>query len=245
MENFQTVSGLIDILAEGAATCEQLTAVAKELLERKPKIAFDEKAESRIARIIIVVWNGNDCASFETAKGGVLYKAKPITEAVKARAKELQDVLKNYDGGMLIGPASAKTWKLESSWEAGAETIARLMQPPHFHYWRAETFWDSVDKCDDAWHMYDSDYNVQLVSRLLARASDYVYSMLYLRDAISAKTVDGDTVSIFQQKEDLVTLGTFEKAMGLHLRSAKRAGICLAIEALRNARMRVGLGGSA
>ena len=72
--------------------------------------------------------------------GGVLYKAKPITEAMKTRAKELQEVLKNYDGGMLIGPASAKTWKLESSWEAGAETIVRLMKPPHFHYWRAETF---------------------------------------------------------------------------------------------------------
>ena len=146
MKNFQTVSGLIDILAEGAATCEQLTAVAKELLERKPKIACDEKAESRIARIIIVVWNGNDCASSETAKGGVLYKAKPISDAMKMRAKELQDVLKNYDGGMLIGPASAKTWKLESSWETGAESIARLMKPPQFHYWRAETFWDSVEK---------------------------------------------------------------------------------------------------
>ena len=40
--------------------------------------------------------------------------------------------------------------------------------------------------------------------------------MLYLRDAISAKTIDGDTVSMFEQKEDLVTLDTFEKAMGLH-----------------------------
>ena len=89
------------------------------------------------------------------ASGGLLHRAKPIDAAMKARARELQEVLKNYDGGMLIGPASAKTWKLESSWEAGAETIARLMKPPHFHYWGAETFWDSVDECDDAWHMYE------------------------------------------------------------------------------------------
>ncbi len=64
--------------------------------------------------------------------------------------------------------------------------------------------------------MYDCDYNVQLVSRrLLARASDYVYSMLYLRDAISAKSIDGDLVTIFEQKESVVTLDIFEKAMSL------------------------------
>ena len=84
MKNFQTVSGLFDILAEGGATCEGLTKIAKELLARKPTIACDQKAEPRIARIIIVVWNGNDCASSETARGGVLYKA------IAGRSEELR-----------------------------------------------------------------------------------------------------------------------------------------------------------
>ena len=126
-KRFQTVSGTVDMLAEGGATCEGLTRLAKELWDRKPQAPSspgNPGAEpGKIARIIVVIWNSNDNATWETAKGGQLLRAKPLTEDMKHRAIELHNVLRHYDGGVLIGPASAKTWKLERAWEAGARPL--------------------------------------------------------------------------------------------------------------------------
>ena len=120
-KRFMTVTWALDVLAEGGATCEGLTRLAKELWEREPLAALslgNPGAEpSKIATIATVVWSGNDTATWETAKGGQLVRAQQLTEEMKKHALELHDVSKQYDGGVLIGPASARTWKLERSWD--------------------------------------------------------------------------------------------------------------------------------
>ncbi len=132
------VTGAVDMLAEGGATCEGFAKLANQLLEREPLAPWSPgnlgAEPGKIPRIAIVVWSGNDVDTWEAAKDGQLQRAKPLTEEMKKRALELRDVLKQYDGGVLIGPASARTWKLERPWETGAETLALMMKLQHFLY---------------------------------------------------------------------------------------------------------------
>ncbi len=103
-----TVTGALDMLAEGRGACEGLTRLANELWERKhhaPSSPGNPGAEpGEIARIAIVVWSGKDTATWETAKGGQLLSAEPLTEEMKKCALELHDVLKQHDGGVLVRP---------------------------------------------------------------------------------------------------------------------------------------------
>ena len=59
----------LDVLAEGGATCEGRTRLAKELWEREPLAPSspgNPGAEpGEIARIAVVVWNGSDTSTWE------------------------------------------------------------------------------------------------------------------------------------------------------------------------------------
>ncbi len=90
-----------------------------ELGGRVPQLPGN--VEGKITLIAVVAWCCNDTATWSTAKSGKLLKALPITDAMKTSALDLHSGFKNYDGGVIIGPGSAKIWGLESSSETGAE----------------------------------------------------------------------------------------------------------------------------
>ncbi len=61
-----------------------------------------------------------------------------------------------------------------------------------------------MDKGPDGWHMMPNDYIDQLVVRHIARASDYAYSLCYMRAASEVEEVDGDPFLSFDREEPTV-----------------------------------------
>ena len=138
VKQHQTITGTCDMIAEGGATCEGLARLVKDLWGRKPQVPGDE--DGKVMRTAVVIWCCNDTATWGMAKGGKLLQARAPTPAMRSSAVDLRNLLKRYDGGVIIGPASARTWGLESSWETGAEELARIIKPQHFHFWKSDIF---------------------------------------------------------------------------------------------------------
>ncbi len=85
-----------------------------------------------------------------------------------------------------------------------------IAKPQHFHFWKSDSSWSTVEKCPGVWPATKNELNTHLMVRRIARASDYAYAVQYLRDAIGVTEVDGDPSWSFDREEPIVTMDIVE-----------------------------------
>ena len=132
VKKFVGVNISLDMCVEGATTCQGLARLTDEVWPRAPV-----KTEPYpVLRVAVVSWCCNDHSTFEK-QGGGRYKCKPSTNEMRAAANSLRDRLDRYDAGIVLGPGSADTWNIDSSWGTGAKELLELMLPFKFHVWQS------------------------------------------------------------------------------------------------------------
>ncbi len=205
---------ILDVLAEGGATCEGLTRLATEAWLRKPTSGgahdtFEKVMGRRVTRVAVISWMGNDVATWNTNKNTGKYKAKAVTQEMRESAKKLHDVLAQYSAGIIVGPARAKNWSLDGSWETGADELLKILKPRHFHYWNSKTFWSFLSYAPDGWHWELVAENLELMARHFAAAINYTLCVDYIRRSLEVQEKDGDEVD--EVDDEIVTHGIMVK----------------------------------
>ncbi len=121
VKRYQTITGTCDVLGEGGATCEGLAMLAKGVWGRRSEIPGNESG--KVMRIAVAMWCCNGCATWGKVKNSTLMNAEPFTDARRFSPVAFRNVLDRYDVGVIIGPASARVWSLERSWELGPRNL--------------------------------------------------------------------------------------------------------------------------
>ncbi len=93
----------------------------------------------------MVFWNGNDCSSMETEKGGQLYRARPPPGGILTDAARLRRLLTCYaDAGFILGPGQAATWQMSREVSNYVDMLRTGHMPPDFLWRDGPRFWFSV-----------------------------------------------------------------------------------------------------
>ncbi len=107
-------------------------------------------------------------------------------------AVALNQKISRYAAGMVVGPAAATTWNLDSSWDTEGAELLKLTKPAHIHYWKSVAFFAGVEKAPDGCQAAANPDSVRLIARQLSRAADYVIGAHYLHHVLGNDGLDGD-----------------------------------------------------
>ena len=142
VKNYISMHGMVDVTAQGGATAANFTKNIDDLWKRKPRPA-GAGADKTVLRVALVSWLGNDVAG--PSKKNSVTRGVAVTDAMREAASRLRNALERYPVGIIIGPGMPKQWNCDELWGQGAEELLERMKPRHFHVWRSDNLWSSLE----------------------------------------------------------------------------------------------------